>query len=271
MQPTCAAIHDLSCYAKSSLTVVLPVLEVMGVEACPLPTALLSSQTDGFSSYYFRDTSADIEGILDAWKNLGLRFDAIYSGFLGSADQVALIKQFIQDQPAALTLVDPVLGDGGSLYGPVTDQQVTAMQQLVCCADVITPNTTEAALLLGRPYQEQFETGTALAWARELAFATGSKVAITSVPCREANVVACYADGASYVVPYQRFNASYPGCGDLFASLLLGFLIGKESFQSAVELAVSFTSKAIERTIEAGYETRHGISVSPVLVELAKR
>ena len=270
MQPTCAAIHDLSCYAKSSLTVVLPVLEVMGVETCPLPTALLSSQTDGFSSYYFRDMSADIKGILDAWKNLDLRFDAIYSGFLGSADQVALIKQ-LSGPAGCPDPCRPRSGDGGSLYGPVTDQQVTAMQQLVCCADVITPNTTEAALLLGRPYQEQFETETALTWARELALATGSKVAITSVPCLDANVVACYADGASYVVPYQRFNASYPGCGDLFASLLLGFLLGKETFQSAVELAVSFTSKAIERTIQAGYETRHGISVSPVLVELAKR
>ncbi len=271
MQPICAAIHDLSCYAKSSLTVVLPVLEVMGVEACPLPTALLSSQTDGFPSYYFRDTSRDIIGILDAWKDLGLRFDAMYSGFLGSSDQVDLIKAFIKDQKASLTLVDPVLGDGGSLYGPVTEQQVNAMQGLVMHADVITPNTTEAALLLGRPYQEQFDVSAALSWAKELGLATNAKVAITSVPLGDGNVVACYAGGESYLVPYRKLEVSYPGCGDLFASLLLGFLLRKESFQRSVELAVAFTSKAIEATMQAGYEKRHGIAVSLILPYLAKR
>ncbi|NBK24565.1 MAG: pyridoxamine kinase [Spirochaetia bacterium] len=271
MQPTCAAIHDLSCYAKSSLTVVLPVLEVMGVEACPLPTALLSSQTDGFSSYYFRDTSEDLIGILDAWNGLGLRFDAMYSGFLGSSDQVDLIKAFIKEQSTSLTLVDPVLGDGGSLYGPITDQQVKAMQSLVMYADVITPNTTEAALLLGRPYQEQFDAATALSWAKELGLATNAKVAITSVPLEDRSVVACCAGGESYLVPYKKLEVSYPGCGDLFASLLLGFLLGKESFQNAIQLAVTFTSKAIERTLQAGYEKRHGIAVSLILSDLAMR
>ncbi len=271
MQPTCAAIHDLSCYAKSSLTVVLPVLEVMGIEACPLPTALLSSQTDGFSSYYFKDTTQDINSILAAWKTLGLHFDAIYSGFLGSFEQVDLIKTFIQDQQADLTLVDPVLGDGGVLYGPIGEKHVSSMRRLVECADAITPNTTEAALLLDRPYQELFESETALSWARELGLATGTKVAITSVPLADGSVVACYADGRSFLVPYRKLQASYPGCGDLFASLLLGFLLGKQSFQNSVVRAVSYTSLAIERTMQAGYEMRHGVSATLILPDLAKR
>lgn len=274
MQPTCAAIHDLSCYAKSSLTVVLPVLEVMGIEACPLPTALLSSQTDGFSSYYFRDTTADIKGILDAWKTLGLGFDAIYSGFLGSPDQMVLIKAFIRDQwqnQAPLTLVDPVLGDDGKLYGPITAEHVSAMQDLVTYADVITPNTTEAALLLDRPYQQQFDEESALSWAKELGMKTGANVAITSVPLQIQSVVACYAEGRAFLVSYQKLEASYPGCGDLFASLLLGFLLNKESFQKSVEQAVSLTSLAMERTLAGGYEVRHGVAVSLILPDLAKR
>ncbi|ADY13893.1 pyridoxamine kinase [Sphaerochaeta globosa] len=274
MQRTCAAIHDLSCYAKSSLTVVLPTLEVLGIETCPLPTALLSSQTDGFSSYYFKDTTADIEKILEVWKTLGLGFDAIYSGFLGSSVQVALIKAFIQDQrqtQAPLTLIDPVLGDDGKLYGPITQAHVSAMQDLVTYADVITPNTTEAALLLGRPYQHKFDEACALNWAKELGVKTGANVVITSVPLQNQSVVACYAEGQTFMVPYKKLQASYPGCGDLFASLLLGFLLNKDSFQKSVDQAVAYTTMAIERTLAGGYETRHGVAVSLILADLAKR
>lgn len=274
MQPTCAAIHDLSCYAKSSLTVVIPTLEVMGVEVCPLPTALLSSQTDGFPAYYFKDTTADIKGILEAWKELGLGFDAIYTGFLGNPAQVALIKDFIKGQRErreTLTLIDPVLGDGGALYDPIKAGHVAAMEELATYADVITPNTTEAALLLHLPYRRQFDEQTALSWARLIGLKNGADVAITSVPLASQSVVACYSDGHSFLVPYQPLHASYPGCGDLFASLLLGFLLGKDSFQRSVEQAVSFTSLAIQRTLDGGYEMRHGVAVSLILSDLAKR
>ncbi len=269
----CAAIHDLSCYAKSSLTVVLPVLESMGIEACPLPTALLSTQTDGFDSYYFRDTTPELEGILDSWKQLSLRYDAIYSGFLGSEHQVQLITQFIEQQRilgSPLVLVDPVLGDDAELYGPITKGHVEAMRSLVQVADLITPNATEAALLLGLPFQEHFEEQEALSWARKLSLLTGAQVVITSVPpLSEGFAVACHTEGKQFLIPYTRVDASYPGCGDLFASILLGNLLGKHSFQTSVNLAVTYTSLAIERTKEIGRERRLGVSPTLILPDLS--
>ena len=135
MIPICAAIHDLSCYAKSSLTVVLPTLEVLGVETCPLPTALLSSQTDGFESYYFRETTEDMASILGSWRELGLSFDAVYSGFLGSDVQADLVASFIESQRQQgnpLVLVDPVLGDDQSLYGPIEGSHVQEIGRASC-------------------------------------------------------------------------------------------------------------------------------------------
>jgi pyridoxine kinase len=274
MLPNCAAIHDLCCYAKSSLTVVLPVLEAQGVECSPLPTALLSSQTDGFTSYHFRDATDDLEAVLSAWEQLSLSFDAVYSGFLGSATQVSVVERFIRQQREhtdPLVLVDPVLGDDQMLYGPITMQQVKAMRSLVKLADVITPNTTEAALLLDQPMRPVFDERTALEWAGRLGEETGVSVVITSVDLGSTKAVAVYDAGVSSLVPYASIPVSYPGSGDLFASLLLGSLVHKQSLQTSVSLAIQLTSLAIARTLDAGYERRHGIAPSLILDELTKR
>lgn len=274
MLPVCAAIHDLSCYAKSSLTVVLPTLEVLGVETCPLPTALLSSQTDGFESYYFRETTADLAAILASWRELDLGFDAIYSGFLGSDEQADLVISFIEAQQKKgepLVLVDPVLGDDQSLYAPMDSFHVTAMKALIRRAQIITPNTTEAALLLDRPYETVFTIEQITAWAEELYAQTRAKVVITSVPFGETTAVVAYDGSDRVLLPYEPIHVSYPGCGDLFSSILLGLLLGKESFQRAVEGAVSYTSLAIGRSLQAGYPMRHGVSPTLILGDLAER
>ncbi|MCK9547309.1 MAG: pyridoxamine kinase [Sphaerochaeta sp.] len=274
MIPVCAAIHDLSCYAKSSLTVVLPTLEVLGVEACPLPTALLSSQTDGFESYYFRQTTDDMANILESWRELGLRFDAVYSGFLGSDEQADLVAAFIESQRQrgeALVLVDPVLGDDQSLYGPMDRSHVEAMKALIRQADIITPNTTEAALLLDRPFETVFSVEQITSWAAELFDQSGSKVVITSVPFGQTTAVVAYDGSEQLLLPYEPIHVSYPGCGDLFSSILLGLLLGKEHFQSAVEGAVTYTSLAIGRSVKAGYPMRHGVSPTLILRDLAQR
>lgn len=273
MLGNCAAIHDLSCYAKSSLTVVIPVLETMGVEVCPLPTALLSSQTDGFDSYTFRSTTDDMTGILEAWKGLGIHFDALYSGFLGDEKQVALIDTLIDEQRrlgSPLVLVDPVLGDDGRLYGPTSDEQVDAMRALACRADFLTPNTTEAALLLRHPYQQRFTRIEALQWAEQLHHMTGASIAITSVPLEDCSVVACCADDKAFLVEYRHLDVTYPGCGDLFASLLLGFLFRKHTFQTSVQKAVFYTTKAIELTMRRSVERRHGVCPSLIIPDLVK-
>jgi len=273
MIPTCAAFHDLCCYAKSSLTVVIPTLEVMGVEVCPLPTALLSTQTDGFDHYHFEENTESLVKILKHWDYLDLGFDAIYSGFLGSHEQVNLVLRFIEKQRskhASLVVVDPVLGDAGKAYAPVDEKLINEMRTLVQEADLITPNTTEAALLLNRPMQKDFTKEEILSWAKELSQTIGSSVVITSVPLGDEHAVAYCHAGFCSLVYYEKLAASYPGCGDLFASMMTGFLINKVPFQTAVEKSVAYSFLAIDRTLKAGYERRHGISPSlifPYLIE----
>lgn len=273
MIPTCAAFHDLCCYAKSSLTVVIPTLEVMGVEACPLPTALLSTQTDGFVRYHFEENTQSLVQVLKHWDYLGLGFDAIYSGFLGSHEQVSLVKGFIERQRSGgkpLVVIDPVLGDGGKPYAPVDDKLICEMRTLVLEADLITPNTTEAALLLNRPMQKDFTREEILLWAKDLSRNITGSVTITSVPLGNQHAVAYCHEGDCSLVYYENLSSSYPGCGDLFASMLTGFLINKVPFQTAVEKSVLYSSLAIDRTLKSGYERRHGVSPSlifPSLIE----
>lgn len=272
MIPICAAIHDLSCYAKSSLTVVLPVLEVLGTEVCPLPTALLSSQTDGFASYYFRETTDDLAGILASWGELELQFDAIYSGFLGSAEQAQIVSSFIQAQrklTKPLVLIDPVLGDDQALYGPMDSSHVKAMKHLVQQADIITPNTTEAALLLDRPFCTSFSEEVISTWCTDLAEMSGSRVVITSVPFNGTTAVAACDGKRIHLIPYEPIHVSYPGCGDLFSSILLGVILQGQTVERAVAEAVRYTSLAIERSLKAGFALRHGVSPTLILPDLA--
>ena len=150
-----AAIHDLSGFGRASLTVVIPILASMGVQTCPLPTAVLSSQTSGVEGFTFHDLTAEMGPMLDHWQRMGLSFDAVYSGFLGNPLQLEIAARCIGHflKPGGFALVDPVLGDNGTLDPTQTPEMVEAMRQLIGHAHVITPNLTEAAFLLDEPYR----------------------------------------------------------------------------------------------------------------------
>ena len=149
-----AAIHDLSGFGRASLTVVIPILSTMGVQVCPLPTAVLSTHSK-FEDFHFIDLTGEMSDYIRHWKQLGISFDAVYSGFLGSPRQIDIVTDFIDhfSQQDQLVIVDPVLGDNGALYGPLNKDMVTEMQSLIKQADIITPNITEASLLLGKASQ----------------------------------------------------------------------------------------------------------------------
>ncbi len=270
---TVAAIHDLSCYAKSSLTVVIPALSIMGVEVSPLPTALLSTQTDGFSGYHYRDLTDDLNAVLSHWKTLDLSFDAIYSGFLGSERSIQFVLEMIRWQSSrkALVLIDPVMGDNGEFYGPLSDVLVEGMRQLIREADVITPNLTEAAILLGRPYQADLSKEHAVLWARELSQLGPKKVAITSVVDGNSTYVASYdaASGEQRIHGQDHLPVSYPGCGDLFASILTGNLLRGKDFFSSVGTSALLVKQAIEVSHADQVSVSHGISVERIASLLA--
>lgn len=149
-------IQDISCFGKCSLTVALPIISAMGIETAVIPTAVLSTHTGGFKEYTFHDLSDDIIDISNHWKSLGLQFEAIYTGYLGSASQMRIVSDFFDTFKTKdnFIVVDPVLGDSGRLYADFTDEFVTQMIQLCAKADYIMPNMTEASFLLGIPYTE---------------------------------------------------------------------------------------------------------------------
>jgi pyridoxine kinase len=269
-----AAIHDLSGFGRASLTVVIPILSTMGVQVCPLPTAVLSTHSK-FPDYHFVDLTDQMPAMIDHWKALGLEFDAIYSGFLGSHRQVDIVAGFIAHfrRPEQLVVVDPVLGDNGSLYGPLGADMVSEMRALITHANVITPNMTEAALLLDRAYDPRPSVARIKDWAVELAAKGPEIVIITSVPesakGKQTAVVAYnHRHGRFWKVLCEYLPADYPGTGDAFASVVAGCLLQGDSLPIALDRAVQFISLGVRATFGHSYDTRQGILLERVLGNL---
>lgn len=278
--PRVAALHDLSCFGRCALTVVLPTLAAMGVQPIPLPTALLSTHTGGFTDMYFDDLTPEMEKITAHWKALGLDFDALYIGFLGSAEQIGVVERFIADfRGKSLVLIDPVMGDDGRLYSTYTDEMVDRVRELCAHADLITPNLTEACLLVGEPWRDtaSMSAAEAEAWAYTLlarlrALGAGA-VVLTGLPHGSEISVAGAVGDDRFFFTHPRIPAGYPGTGDLFASVLLGRLLEAGemtlgSLRTAADAAAVFTARAIALTLEAGTPVRNGVLFEALLREL---
>ena len=271
-----AAIHDLSGIGRTSLTVVIPVLAAMGIQVCPLPTAVLSSQTGGFDDFSFVDLTHAMPDFLDHWDRLGVSFDAVYSGFLGSPAQAALVERCIETHLAkdGFAVVDPVLGDNGVFDPTITPDMVEAMRHLVTCADCITPNITEAAFLLGEQYPgDNLEIPRLKEWLIRLGDMGPEMVIITSVPLRKTthqSAVAAYqkSRGLFWQVACDYIPAFYPGTGDTFASVVTGSLLQGDSLPIAIDRAVQFVTLGIRATFGHDLPTRNGILLERVLQSL---
>jgi pyridoxine kinase len=264
--PKTAAIHDLACFGRCSLTVILPVLSVMGVQACPVPTALLSTHSGGFPGFTFRDLTEDMEAIRNHWASLPLSFDCLYSGFLGSEQQIALVLSFFRTFRQASgqqILVDPVMGDNGVRYRTYTDQMQQRMRQLVAEADIVTPNLTEACFLLDEPYPgERIALETAKSHLRRLADMGPRTTVLTGLSLsddRGCNMAYDAQRDQTWVVPYDQVPARYPGTGDLFAGALLGGLLTGDSLPDALDRATQYLSLTVAETYRHGTPVREGV------------
>lgn len=270
-----AAIHDLSGFGGGSLSAVIPILSALGIQVCSLPTAILSTHTGGFTDFHFRDLTADMRQIIGHWRRLGLSFAGIYSGFLGSSEQVSIVADFISSfrAPSTLVVVDPVLGDDGKLYDTMEPGMVDGMRDLIAAADVITPNMTEAGLLLGRKLSDGTEgTAEIKDWTRSLAELGPRCVIVTSVPAshgRGTSVVAFDRDaGRFWKVACPYIPACYPGTGDIFASVITGSLLQGDSLPLSLDRAVQFASMAIRATFGHNFPEREGVFLERVLPSL---
>ncbi|MCR4434199.1 MAG: pyridoxamine kinase [Caldiserica bacterium] len=268
-----AAIHDLSGCGRTSLAVVIPILSTMGFKVCPLPTAVLSSHTR-YQGYHFVDLTEHMVPIIKHWKELGLSFSAVYSGFLGSHKQIPIVEEFIESfrSDDLLVVVDPVLGDNGQRYGTITEKMVSEMKSLVRMADVITPNLTEASLLLDKPYPQSLENREIKEWLLNLAEMGPEIVVITSVPDSSQGKFSALAynknDSRFWKVPIDYIPADYPGTGDCFTSVLTGALLQGDSLPIALDRAVHFISYGVRATFGYSYDQNQGILLERVLERL---
>lgn len=269
--PRVAAIHDLSGFGRCSLTIAIPILSAMGVQCCPLPTAFLSTHTGGFEGYTFLDLTDEMAAAAAHWKSLDLRFDAVYSGFLGSERQIQIVENFIRDfrRSGTVVVVDPVMGDGGTVYRTYTPAMCQGMKRLAEQADVITPNLTEAALLLDIPYGE-LPTGEAGAKriVEQLSLKGKRSVVLTGFSSAPHLTGAlCYdaAAGRFSSVQVERVGREFYSTGDVFASVLTGALVKGEALHDAAQQAADFVLECARLTAANGLPLREGVDFEPLL------
>ncbi|MDR2420815.1 MAG: pyridoxamine kinase [Oscillospiraceae bacterium] len=264
--PRVAAIHDISCFGKCSLTVALPILSAAGIECSVIPTAVLSTHTGGFTGYTYRDLTEDIMPIFEHWRGLGLTFDAGYSGFLGSRGQLEIVSEIFREmkKDGALIVVDPVMADDGRLYSTFGADFPDGMRRLCAGADVIVPNITEAALMTGMEYRNGPYTKEYIEeMLSRLGEITPGLTVLTGVFFDEARLGAACLDvktGEIGCALAERVPGSYHGTGDVFASVLTAGLTLKMTPLAAMRAAAEFTSAAAKRTKDAGSDTRFGVN-----------
>ena len=264
------ALHDLAAYGRCSLTCVIPVLSAMGIKVCPLPTALYSSDTGGFGAVYAKDLTEEMPKVLEKLRAIPARVDGIYSGYLGEPAQVKIVEGLLREHEC-LKVVDPVMGDNGRLYSAFNEEMVEQMRVLCRCADVITPNITEAAFLLSEDVPETLTIEEAKAFALRLYKAFGAAAVITSVclTCEPEKIFSLVCEGEDVrMVGVRKLSAHFPGTGDVFASVLTGRLMQGATLYEATEAAAKFTTDTMEKTVEAGTEVREGLLLEGCLGEL---
>lgn len=264
-QKRALAVHDISCIGKCSLTAALPIISAAGVETAVIPTAVLSTHTGGFDGFTYRDLTDDILPISNHWRNLGINFDAIYTGFLGSTRQVDIVIEVLNTfGEKCLKIVDPAMADDGKMYTTFDSGFADEMKKLCKKADIVVPNVTEACFFLKReyqkpPYKKEYIEGL----LRDLCGLFGSKVVLTGVCFNDSELGAAVIEtkrgGISYHFP-KKIPQNYPGSGDIFASVLTAALMKDFSLEKSAEIAAEFTAKAVEATFCAKTEPRYGLN-----------
>lgn len=265
MQKRVVAAHDISCVGRCSLTVALPILSAVGLETSVLPTAILSTHTGGFQGYTYRDLTEDIIPIVEHWKTLDLRTDAIYTGYLGSFEQLDIINR-VFDMLATddtVILIDPVMADNGVLYSGFSADFPKGMAKLCSRADIIVPNLTEAALMLGEEYVGGgYDRAYIEGLLKRLSRLGPKKTVLSGVSFEKGKLGAAAYDAEKDEYCYyfgEEVDGYFHGTGDVFASALLSAYMNGKSLQDTIKTAVDFTVGCIRRAVAAGLDTRYGV------------
>lgn len=277
MRKRVAALNDISCFGRCSLTAALPIISAAGIETAVIPTAVLSTHTGGFKGYTFRDLTDDILPIARHLNNENIKFDTIYSGYLGSIAQAEIVNEAINliKKDNSIVIVDPVMADFGKLYGGFESDFPQYMKKLVKKADIITPNITEACFLtdieykpapFGRDYIENLLS--------KLSKLTNASIVITGVRFDEKSIGAvCCESGKSKFIFDKYYDVSFHGTGDVFSSVITAAVTKGKDLSEAVNAAVKFTSRCIKATLFEDPDQRYSVNFEneiPYLIELVK-
>lgn len=266
-QKKIAVINDISGFGRCSIAVSLPIISTMKVQCCPLPTSIFSNHT-GFPSFFYEDFTKQMEPYMEEWEKLHLHFDGIATGFLGSADQIRIVGDFIKrfKRQDTIVVIDPVMGDYGKPYATYTEEMCQKMKNLICYADILTPNVTEACVLTDTPYKDNWKVAELVELAEKLATQGPNKIVITGFSQKSYICNLCYEVGNEpTVVKTHKVGTERSGTGDIFASIVAADAVNGVEFYASVKKASAFIKKCILRSIALEIPTTDGVCFEEVL------
>ena len=269
-QKKIAVINDFSGFGRCSIAVALPILSVMKVQCCPLPTSIFSNHT-GFPSYFFEDYTSRMVPYMQEWKKLDLHFNGICSGFLGSKEQIEIVKKFFKEFKTEETqiIVDPVMGDYGKPYPTYTEEMCGEMKKLVEFADILTPNVTEACVLTDTPYKEKWKIEEIQEMAEKIHKIGPKEIIITGIVQGGFIANFCYEEGQQpKVLRTHKEGTQRSGTGDIFASIIAADAVNGVPFYKSVKKASDFIKKCIIRSQELNIPLTDGVCFEEVLGKL---
>lgn len=271
-------IQDISCVGKCSLTVALPIISAMGIETVVIPTAVLSTHT-AFKNFTYRDLTGDLPKIAKHWKQEKFDFDGIYTGYLGSIEQIDILKEFFKQfkTPNNFIFIDPVMADNGKLYAGFDEKFVKEMKELCKMADIIVPNLTEASYMLEKEYKENYSEQEIKDMLIELSFLGPKYVVLTGVSFNENKLgVMSYNKETNKFFTYfkEKVPAKYHGTGDIFASTLVGAITNNNTLEEGLKVAVDYVWETINDTYKTNKKDVYGVNFEtkiPYLIDRIKK
>lgn len=266
-----AIINDFSGFGRCSLTVEIPIISYLGIQCCPVPTAILSNHT-GFESYFFDDYTDKMTDYIDEWKKLKLSFDGILTGFLGSEKQIEIVAQFISEfkNPNTTVIVDPVMGDNGKAYDTYTPKLCERMRELICFADIVCPNLTESCILTETTYKKSGWTVKELSEiAQKLEHLGAKKIVITGIETKHSIGNLIYESGGKSKLIYTRKTGkTRSGSGDVFSSIIASDAIYGRNFEASVRKAAGFLKECISLSEKLCVPDEEGVAFENILYKL---
>ena len=269
-QKKIAVINDFCGFGRCSIAASLPIISAMKIQCCPLPTSIFSNHT-GFESFFYTDYTEHMNRYMDEWKKLDLKFNGILTGFLGSPEQIGIVKRFIElfKTKENITVIDPVMGDYGKLYPTYSPNLAEQMNSLVPYADILTPNLTEACILTNTEYRPDMNEDELYAICEKLSAMGPKKIVVSGLERGDSLENYIYEAGKTpQIILEHKVGSFRSGTGDVFSSIIAADAVNGVEFAASIRHASSFIAKVLRRTLELDLPKTDGICFEEYLTEI---